>query len=282
MACLLRPPFAGKRGAVGSTGRTLVILAALLASRSSPATGAQDAEHPYFPQEFLVAEGDGHARISVVRDSTAGAATVTYGTKPSDAKEGSDYLPVRGRLHFPAGDAGPKTFDVPIVDDGEPEEDEALLLILYDGAGRGIDFSELVIRSNETASDDDEDRPGSRSSAENGSSREQEATSSSREAAGQGSVSAQPGGAASGAPPAVPADALAPDEVPTIVLGAPEPTAEDVPAKKRTRQQRPLSVESPGSLRPIRALFGLSAAMLAAGTLAFIWLRSRGKGPPVP
>lgn len=90
---------------------------------------------------FSASEAAGAATITVDRqaasgaDGVAGAASVLYSSAEGSALSGCDYTPVSGTLNWSAGEAGPKTFTVPIGDDIFAEGDETLTLTLSNPAG---------------------------------------------------------------------------------------------------------------------------------------------------
>lgn len=236
-----------------------------------PAKAGDD--HPYFPSEFHATEGSGEATISVVRDSGAGSVKVTYSTKPSDATEGVDYQPVIGELTFGEGERGPKYFRVPIIDDKEAEPDETVLLLLYDASGQAIDFSELVIQSNEPYVEDPGDNPGAESAKGSaGAASGRAGNSGGRKAGSPGpSIASDSGGSSQ--------DGLVAGEIPTIVLGYQKDLEETTSPKEVNRKTR-LASASTAATGPIKVLWAVSALALAAGVCALWWLKTRGTQPP--
>ena len=80
---------------------------------------------------FSVDEGDGNATITAWRTgATNGAVTADFATTGGTATAGSDYTDVSGTLSWADGDIAPKTFDVPLLEDGNGENDETVLLAL--------------------------------------------------------------------------------------------------------------------------------------------------------
>ena len=80
---------------------------------------------------FSAQENAGFATITVTRSGgSGGAVSLNYATITGTAGSGSDYTAVSGTLSWGAADPLPKTFVVPILDDGtwEPGETVALLL----------------------------------------------------------------------------------------------------------------------------------------------------------
>ena len=106
-----------------------------------------------------VQEDGGAATVSVQRASgTAGAVSVHYASADGTATGGSDFTPVSGTLNWAAGDAAAKSFQVPILDDGDAEGSETLTLALSSpsgGATIGTPSSQTV-----TILDDDSVEPG--------------------------------------------------------------------------------------------------------------------------
>jgi len=106
-----------------------------------------------------VQEGGGSATVTVQRvNGTAGAVSVHYASADGSATGGSDYTPVSGTLNWAAGDGASKSFQVPILDDGDAEGDETLTLALSaptGGATLGTPSSQTV-----TILDDDSVEPG--------------------------------------------------------------------------------------------------------------------------
>jgi len=80
---------------------------------------------------FAADEGDGNATITAWRTgATNGAVTADFATTGGTATAGSDYTDVSGTLSWADGDIAPKTFDVPLLEDGNGENDETVLLAL--------------------------------------------------------------------------------------------------------------------------------------------------------
>jgi len=79
---------------------------------------------------------DGFATITVTRTGgDVGAVGVTYATSDATATAGSDYTAVTNTLSWASGDTDPKTFTVPITDDGDVEGPETVTLKLSDPTG---------------------------------------------------------------------------------------------------------------------------------------------------
>jgi len=106
-----------------------------------------------------VQEGGGTATVAVERvNGTSGAVSVQYASANGTATGGDDYTAVSGTLSWGAGDGANKSFQVPILDDGDAENDETLSLALSaptGGATLGMPSSQTV-----TILDDDSVEPG--------------------------------------------------------------------------------------------------------------------------
>lgn len=80
---------------------------------------------------FSADEGDGNATITAWRiGATNGTVTADFATSDGTATGGSDYTAVNGTLSWADGDTAPKTFDIPLLEDGFGEIDETVLLSL--------------------------------------------------------------------------------------------------------------------------------------------------------
>jgi hypothetical protein len=106
-----------------------------------------------------VQEGAGSATVTVQRvNGTAGAVSVHYASADGTATGDSDYTPVSETLNWAAGDGASKSFQVPILDDGDAEGDETLTLALSaptGGATLGTPSTQTL-----TILDDDSVEPG--------------------------------------------------------------------------------------------------------------------------
>jgi len=96
------------------------------------------------------------ASITVTRTGGAqGSVTVTYTTTDGTATAGADYTAATGTLAWADGDAAPKVFDVPILDDSAVEGDETVLLDLSNPSGGAVigapGMAVLTIIDNESA-----------------------------------------------------------------------------------------------------------------------------------
>ncbi|HYR27206.1 MAG TPA: Calx-beta domain-containing protein, partial [Thermoanaerobaculia bacterium] len=86
-----------------------------------------------------VSEGNGFATITVNRTGgSSGPASVNYTTAPGTATTPADYATTAGTLNWADGDATPKTFDVPIVDDALVEGNETFTVQLSGATGGTI------------------------------------------------------------------------------------------------------------------------------------------------
>jgi hypothetical protein len=87
---------------------------------------------------YSVGEADGTAVITVNRTgSTSGSATVDYATADDSAVSGVDYAAASGTLSFADGETS-QSFSVPIVDDGQVEGNESILLTLSGANGADL------------------------------------------------------------------------------------------------------------------------------------------------
>ncbi|MFO0810356.1 MAG: Calx-beta domain-containing protein [Gemmataceae bacterium] len=86
--------------------------------------------------QYTVAETGGTATITVSRTGGSnGAVSVQYATTNGTATAGSDYTASAGTLTWADGDASPKTFTVPILDDTAVEGNETFTLTLTGAIG---------------------------------------------------------------------------------------------------------------------------------------------------
>jgi plastocyanin len=106
-----------------------------------------------------VPEEGGPATVVVQRvGGTAGAVSVQYASANGTATAGGDYNAVSGTLSWAGGDGASKSFQVPILDDGDTEDDETFTVALSaptGGAALGSPSSQTV-----TILDDDSVVPG--------------------------------------------------------------------------------------------------------------------------
>ena len=101
---------------------------------STPPTPAP-AEVSFSDATYSVSEAGVAAIITVSRTgSTSGSATVDYATSDISALAGIDYTATTGTLSFADGEAS-QSFSVPILDDGQAEGNEAIVLTLSGASG---------------------------------------------------------------------------------------------------------------------------------------------------
>jgi hypothetical protein len=85
---------------------------------------------------FNVNEAEGNAIINVTRSGgVSGTVMVDYATGGGTASPGSDYMPVSGTLTFNHGQAGSKSFTVPLLNDDKPEGPKTVSLSLKNPKG---------------------------------------------------------------------------------------------------------------------------------------------------
>jgi Ca2+-binding RTX toxin-like protein len=102
---------------------------------------------------FSVEEGGAQASVTVVRSGSTGQVSVAYTTSGGSATAGADYAFTQGSLEWGDGDGASKTITVPVVDDGDPEQDETVTLALSNPGGGAIlgaaDTAVLTITDND-------------------------------------------------------------------------------------------------------------------------------------
>jgi hypothetical protein len=85
---------------------------------------------------YSLAENGGSATITVQRTGgSSGAVSVQYATADGTANAPGDYAAASGTLSWPNGDAGDRTFVVPLVNDPTDEPDETVALALSNATG---------------------------------------------------------------------------------------------------------------------------------------------------
>ena len=119
-------------------GKGAAILQIIDASQDNP--GQRDDESPgtleFARDVFQALEGDGSARITVVRHrGSAGAVTVVAATADDVAVAGEDYETTETILSWEDGQSGPRSFEVPILQDELEEGNETVMLLLSDPTG---------------------------------------------------------------------------------------------------------------------------------------------------
>ena len=93
--------------------------------------------------ETRVDESADAATVTVQRSGgTDGAVSVRYATSAGSAEAGVDYQDVSGRLDWAEGDGTSRSFQVPILDDGEQESPETVELRLSNPDG-GVSLGQL-------------------------------------------------------------------------------------------------------------------------------------------
>jgi hypothetical protein len=84
---------------------------------------------------YLVNERDGSVEVTVVRlNGATRDVSVDYSISGGTATSGTDYLAASGTFNFAAGETS-KTFNIPILDEGELEDNETILLRLSNPTG---------------------------------------------------------------------------------------------------------------------------------------------------
>lgn len=85
---------------------------------------------------YTIQENGGSLLVSVVRSGGAsGAVSITYATSDGTAQAGQDYTAVSGILTWADGETGPKTFSIPILNDGLFEGSEGFSITLSQPTG---------------------------------------------------------------------------------------------------------------------------------------------------
>ena len=114
-----------------------------------PAAGAFQFSSPAYD----ATEGSGRATITVMRiGGSSGAVSVDYTTVASGSAGAADFTMTSGTLHWADGDAVPKTFIVPIIDDATPEATETFAVQLSSPAGGVLG---LQVEATVTVADED-------------------------------------------------------------------------------------------------------------------------------
>ena len=86
-----------------------------------------------------VNENAGNVRLTVQRiGGDDGAASVSYATSNGSAQAGQDFTGSTGTLNWADNDDDPKSFDVPILDDSDPENNETFNVILSNATGASL------------------------------------------------------------------------------------------------------------------------------------------------
>jgi plastocyanin len=104
---------------------------------------------------YSVTEGAGALTVTVTRTGVStGKATVKYATAPGTAKAVKDYTTRAGVLSWAAGDASPKTIQIPIKNDSVPEPDKTFSIRLSKATGAALGTAAAVVTIH------DDDNPG--------------------------------------------------------------------------------------------------------------------------
>ena len=130
---------AGWSGGCGGTESCAVLMDG---DRSVTATFSLRPILQFSASSYTVSEGSGAATITVQRlGTTAGTATVDYAIEPGSAATGADFTGpggvLTGTLTFTPGQSS-KTFTVPVVNDGQIEGPETVLLSLHQPTAGGV------------------------------------------------------------------------------------------------------------------------------------------------
>ena len=101
---------------------------------------------------YTVSEGAGTLSVTVERTGGSdGAASVKIATAPGTARPGKDFTTRKGSLSWANGDQAPKTFQVPLKNDGAPEPSETFAVKLSKATGATMGTSTATV----TIQDDD-------------------------------------------------------------------------------------------------------------------------------
>jgi plastocyanin len=119
-------------------------------------TGAGSGDGPGTLQvsstSYTVGEGDGTLTIRIERvGGSDGTASVKYGTANGSAKGGKDFTPRKGTVSWANGDAGAKTVEIPIRNDGAQEPDKTFAFKLSGAKGARLGAAAATV----TIHDDD-------------------------------------------------------------------------------------------------------------------------------
>lgn len=120
-------------------GKGRAVVQILDASEDNPGLGDDDdgpGEVEIRNDEPQAIEGEGPLQVVVVRDDgSEGSVSVAYATADGSATAGEDYEAVSGVLSWGDGEKGPRTVDVPILEDDLEEGNETFTLTLSDPTG---------------------------------------------------------------------------------------------------------------------------------------------------
>ena len=140
----------------GGAGLTTPSNATLTIQDDDDAT-PQPGQISFVSSQFSAGEETGTATITVQRTGgTEGAVGVDFTTSDGSALDGADYTAAMGTLNWSGGEGGTKSFDVPLLDDAEEENDETVNLMLSNptgGAGLGTSTATLEIEDDDRTAD---------------------------------------------------------------------------------------------------------------------------------
>ncbi len=133
------PYFCVTHGSAGGLGMTGVVTV----EGGGGGNGGDAAGSLRFSTNGLNAQEDGGPRVITVQrvGGDDGAVSVDFQTSNGSATAGQDYQQTAGTLNWPDDDDDPRTFQVPIVDDGDVEGDEIFSVSLSNPGG-GADGAE--------------------------------------------------------------------------------------------------------------------------------------------
>jgi len=110
-----------------------------IAETDSAPPPAQPGALQFSSSSYLVGEKGGSVTITVDRGGgTDGAVSVQYATSDGTGLAGTNYTAASGTLNWGSGDAAPKSFTVPVKDDGAVDGDHTVNLALSDPTGGAI------------------------------------------------------------------------------------------------------------------------------------------------
>ena len=124
---------------MNSSFRIWLTLITIFAFAAAVPALARPGELKFDEDSFEVFEETGVAVVTVERSrGEDGLVTVQYATADGSAIAGSDYTAVSGTLEWGPGDGGDRTFEIPILDDGDAEGTETIHLTLSDPTGGAV------------------------------------------------------------------------------------------------------------------------------------------------
>jgi hypothetical protein len=122
-------------------GKGQAILKIMDSNQDNPGRRVDDSpgEVGFARRGFQALESDGTARVVAVRHhGSVGAVSVAYSTGDDSAVAGDDYEAVSGILSWGDGETGPRSFEVPVLDDDLEEGNETVALFLTDPTGGAV------------------------------------------------------------------------------------------------------------------------------------------------